>query len=180
MRLNAQDSLLLVVDIQERLLPVMATPRDVIHNSARLMQGAAKLDIPILVSEQYPQGIGPTVFDLREFIPEGAVIEKLHFSCAAHPGFLGRLGEYAKKQIVVVGTEAHVCVLQTVLDLKALGYQVFVVEEAISSRNPKSVELAIERMRQNGIYIVNTEMVLFEWLNLAGTPQFKDMLVLIK
>ena len=180
MLLKAADSLLLVVDIQERLLPVMSSPREVIHNSRRLMQAAQRLAVPIMVSEHYPKGIGHTVFDLREFIPEGAVIEKSHFSCAAHPGFLGQLGVFAKKQIVVVGTEAHVCVLQTVIDLKALGYSVFVVQDAISSRKKESVDLAVERMRMNNIPILNTEMVLFEWLNKAGTPEFKDLMVLIK
>ena len=180
MLLDMQKSCLLIVDVQEKLAPVMSDPRRVIHNCTLLLRFAKRLTIPATVSEQYPHGIGPTVFDLREWIPEGCVISKTHFSCLAEPALAKRLGAIARPQVVVAGIEAHICVLQTVFDLLGQGNEVFVVADACASRRPENETLALDRLRQGGASVVSLEMVLFEWLRAAGTPEFKELAPLIK
>ncbi|MBF0306728.1 MAG: hydrolase [Alphaproteobacteria bacterium] len=181
MLMRAETSSLLIVDVQERLCPVMAEPRMVIQGCVRLMAAARELAVPLLVSEQYPKGIGPTMFDLRELAPPEAVVEKLHFSCAHEPAVMERIAAAAgRRQIVMAGIEAHVCVLQSALGLKERGYEVFVVTDACSSRQQANADAAFRRMRDNGIETVTIEMVLFEWLHRAGTPEFKRLLPLVK
>jgi nicotinamidase-related amidase len=180
MLMRAEKSCLLIVDVQERLAPVMTDPRRVIHGCSVLMRSASKLDVPILVSEQYPQGIGPTLFDLREWLPEGGTFAKTHFSCADEPAILQRLADSQRPQVVLAGIEAHICVLQTAFGLRDKGFEVFVVADASASRRPESEEAAWARLRQGGVSVVSTEMVLFEWLRVAGTPQFKELVALVK
>lgn len=174
MLMNARDSVLLVVDVQERLLPHVHDWQRVLENVAWLVKVAQKLGVPVIASEQYPKGIGATHPEIAALLPREAVVEKLHFSCVA-ANCLAPLPAYDKRQIVVCGIESHVCVQQTALDLKRSGKEVFVVEEAISSRRPSDKALAIERMRAHGIDIVSREMVAFEWLHEAGTPVFKEI-----
>jgi nicotinamidase-related amidase len=180
MLMRADQSVLLIVDVQERLIPVMHDPRSVIYNCLRLLSGAARLAVPYLVTEQYPKGIGPTVADIRQAIEPEALFVKNHFSCVAEPGFLPRLAAHGRKQIVMAGIEAHVCVNQTALDLNTAGYEVFVVAEACSSRKAEHANEAFERMKGAGITIVNVEMVIFEWLHRAGTPEFKELMGIVK
>lgn len=180
MLIKADRSCLLVVDIQERLLPAMFSPKSVTENTGILLKAAEIMGIPVLASEQYPKGLGPTVPEIAAQLPEGSVVEKLHFSCLGDGGFCLRLGALARPQAVVVGMEAHVCVLQTVLDLRAQGVDVFVVADATSSRSPESHRLALERMRTAGAQVVSTEMVVFEWLAKAGTEQFRTISKLVK
>lgn len=173
-------SQLLVVDVQERLLPAMAEPDQVSRGCALLMTAAARLDIPITVSEQYPKGLGPTVPALAELVPENRVLAKLDFSCAADPAIRDRLETEGRPQIVVAGIEAHVCVLMTAMQLVEAGHEVFVVADAVSSRRQGSADLALDRLRAAGVSAVNAEMVLFEWLRRAGTEEFKEISKLIK
>lgn len=180
MLMKADRSCLLVIDIQERLLPAMAAPDKVVANTGLLLKAAARLEVPALCSEQYPKGLGHTVKEVAGLLPAGSVLEKLHFSCMGDDGICLRLGELARPQAVVVGIEAHVCVLQTVLDLRARGTEVFVVADATSSRSAENHRLALERMRQAGAQVVAAEMVAFEWLAKAGTPEFKDVSKLVK
>lgn len=180
MLISRDKSLLLIVDVQEKLVSVMAEPRRVIHNGALLMRAAARLGVPVVVSEQYPKGIGPTIFDLREYMPAEGAVEKLHFSCAQEPEILRRLTDSGRRQVVIAGIEAHVCVLQTALDLLERGFEVFVVVDACSSRRPENEALARERLAQAGVSLAATESVLFEWLGEAGTPEFKELMPLIK
>ncbi|MCR6628767.1 MAG: hydrolase [Magnetospirillum sp.] len=180
MLIDPQASSLLIVDVQENLGPVMADPRAVYRNCALLLRAAARLGIPVTVSEQYPKGLGPTLGELRELLPEGAVLEKLHFSCAADAGIAARLAGLDRPQVVVAGIEAHVCVLQTALGLKAAGYQVFVAGDACSSRLAANHQSALARMAANGVEVAATESVVFEWLQRAGTAEFKDLIALIK
>jgi nicotinamidase-related amidase len=180
MMMNAQTSTLLIVDVQENLGPVMADPRSVYRGCSLLLRAAARRDIPVIVSEQYPKGLGPTMGELLELAPAGAVVGKIHFSCAAEPAIMDRLTALNRRQVVVAGIEAHVCVLQTVLGLQEAGYEVFVVADACSSRQPANHQAAMERLRQAGAGIVTVEMVVFEWLHRAETPEFKDLLRLIK
>jgi len=180
MLMKAEESCLLVVDVQERLAPAVAESQRVIDRCGVLMRAAARLAIPVMISEQYPKGIGPTVAALRALAPAEAVVEKMHFSCMADAGLRRRIGDLGRRQVVVGGTEAHVCVLQTVLDLRAAGYEVFVAADACSSRDPANAAAAFARMRRNGVETVTTEMVVFEWLHRAGTPEFKELMPLIK
>jgi nicotinamidase-related amidase len=180
MLIRADTSCLLVVDIQAKLAPVVAEPEKVIANTALLMQAARQLDVPVLVSEQYPAGIGHTVPELAELAPPDSVIEKLHFSCLGEDKYKKRLDALGRPQTVVAGMEAHVCVLQTAEDLLAADHDVFVVADATSSRRHSNHEAALERLRSGGAHIVTTEMVLFEWLEKAGSPVFKDIIPLIK
>lgn len=174
MLMNRDQSVLLVVDIQERLLPHINEGQAVLDNAVWLVKVAQRLGVPVMVSEQYPKGIGPTVAVLRGLtFPEG-VAEKLHFSCVAAK-CLDRLPGCERPQVVVAGTESHVCVLQTVLDLRAQGREVFVVADAVGSRRPSDKALALERMRSHGVQIVSREMVAFEWLKQAGTDEFRSI-----
>lgn len=181
MLLEAKKSSLLVVDVQERLLPAMADPAGVVTRTHILMQAAHALDVPITVSEQYPKGLGPTVTELRDNRAE--VIEKTAFSCwreAALKQHLIDLHEQERPLVVIAGIESHVCVLQTALDLRGAGFGVFVVADAVSSRTTTSVALALERMRDSGVQVVSSEMVVFEWLERAGSPEFKALSALIR
>ncbi|MDD5249029.1 MAG: hydrolase [Rhodocyclaceae bacterium] len=174
MLMNARDSALLVVDVQERLLPHVHDWQRLLENVQWLVKVAQKLDVPVMASEQYPKGIGRTHADVAALLPAGATVEKLHFSCVAAQ-CLTPLAASARRQVVVCGIESHVCVLQTVLDLKRQGKEVFVVADAVGSRSPADKSLALERMRAHGIDIVSREMVAFEWLHEAATPVFKEI-----
>lgn len=180
MLLNAADACLLVVDIQDKLLPAVRDREAVVANTRVLLEAATTLGVPVLASEQYPKGIGHMVPDVAELLPEGAVVEKVHFSCLADPAFAQRFAALGRSQAVVVGLEAHVCVLQTAEQLLSAGKDVFVVADAVSSRVEASHALALRRLEADGARIVTTEMVVFEWLGQAGTPVFRELSRLIK
>ncbi len=173
-------ALLLVVDVQERLVPAMTEAAAMLANSALLLRGAGRLGVPVLASEQYPQGLGPTVPELVELLPENARLAKTDFACAADPGIAGRLAASGRDQIVICGIESHVCVLQTALGLKAAGYLPFVAADATASRRAESKAVALDRLRANGVEVVTAEMVLFEWLGRAATDEFRELSRLIR
>jgi len=176
MLINGQRACFVLIDVQERLCPVMGDPRRVIVNGQRLLRAADKLAVPVLATEQYPQGIGPTMADLRPLLPDGAVVEKMSFSAAGEAHFLTRLRALERPQVVLAGIEAHVCVTQTALGLKAEGFDVFVVADACSSRRPADEAAAMARLAAAGAGVVTTEMVLFEWMVRADHPLFRDVL----
>lgn len=180
MLIRRDHSALFVVDEQSHLAPAMFSRDQAVANTAILLKAAARLGVPVLASEQYPKGLGTTVPQIAALLPPGSTAEKIHFSCAADPGITARVEALGRRQVVVAGMEAHVCVLQTALDLKERGYDVHVVADATSSRRPESHALAMDRLRLAGIPVVNTEMVVFEWLGQAGTAEFKELLALIK
>ena len=182
MLIRVKHSCLLVVDIQEKLLGAMHDGDVVIHNVGILLQAAGRLEVPVVASEQYPQGLGPTVAAVAEYFPDASSspVSKLAFSCAADQGYMDRLLPLKRKHAVIVGIEAHVCVLQTALELTDEGYLCFVVADAVSSRTPEDLMLALERMKANGCEIVTTEMVLFEWLRAAGTEEFREFSKLVR
>lgn len=180
MLIERDKSCLLVVDIQEKLVPAVAEPAGVIRNSGILMQAAARLGVPTILSEQYPQGLGPTVPELRALAPDSARLSKISFSCAGDEGLNKKLREIGRPQLVVCGMETHVCVLQTALGYQGVGYRTFVVADAVSSRAPANREMGLRRMAENGVELVTTEMVVFEWLAKAGTAEFKELSKLIK
>jgi nicotinamidase-related amidase len=181
MLLDYRLSALLLVDLQERLIPAMHEPQPVLANALILLSAATKLGVPTTVTEQYPLGLGATVPELAAGVrSRDAVFAKMSFSAAGEPGVLSRLRQSRRTQIVLAGVEAHVCVLQTAIGLQQMGYQVFVPADATTSRRPQSAALALERLRQNGISIVTTEMVVFEWLGRAGTDEFRELSRLIR
>lgn len=183
MLLDAAKSSLLVIDMQERLLPAMAEAETALRKCEILMAAAKALAVPLTVSEQYPKGLGPTVPQIRDQVGNAPVFEKNAFSCwrdeAMKKHFIGQ-HDAGRPQVVIGGIEAHVCVLQTALDMAQAGFAVFVVADATSSRAPESVALALERMRGAGVAVVNTEMAVFELLGRAGTAEFKAVSGLIR
>lgn len=172
MLIKADQSLLLIIDIQERLAPAIHEGESVIAHNLWLTGVARRLDVPVLATVQYPRGLGATVPALAEMLAPEEVVEKIHFSAVAD-GCLDELPALARRQVVITGTETHVCVLQTALDLLGRGKEVFVVAEAVGSRRPEDKALALERLRQAGCVIVSREMVAFEWLHRAGTDLFR-------
>ena len=185
MLLQRERCCLLVIDMQERLLPAMAGAEPLLHYAGILIRAAKRLDLPVLASEQYPKGLGHTDPGLRALL--GNEIEpqpKTHFSCVDDPGIRARLHSLAREQgrdqAVLLGVEAHVCVLQTALGLPRLGLAPFVVGDAVASRRAESRQMALDRMARDGVEIVSTEMVLFEWLGKASTPEFKEISALIR
>jgi nicotinamidase-related amidase len=174
MLIDHEHSSLLVVDVQERLLPAIDDWQRLLDNVIWLVQVAQRLQVPILASEQYPKGLGLTHADLRALLPVGSVADKVHFSCVAADCLDGINGS-GRRQIVICGIEAHVCVMQTALELRWQGKEVFVVADAVASRHPADRDLALSRMRGHGIEIVSREMVAFEWLRRAGTTEFRQI-----
>ncbi len=171
---------LVVVDIQERLLPAMSAAEQMLGNVVRLVKAADILKVPLLVTEQYPKGLGPTAAPLRAAANSFTPLEKLTFSACGAPGFMDALKARRASAAILCGIEAHVCVLQTCLDLLQQNLSVFVVADAVSSRTPENARLGLDRMRDGGAAIVSTEMVLFELLGRAGTPEFKQVQALLK
>lgn len=175
---------LVIIDIQERLAPAIHEVGPVIANAGRLIQYAAHLDVPVTLTEQMPDRIGATLSEIRDLAPPQTVtVPKTTFSCWRTDAFRRRLSELREErrdQIVIAGMEAHVCVMQTALELLAADFDVLVVADAVGSRKPTSRDLALERMSKAGATIVSHEMVAFEWLERADTPAFKDLLPLFK
>ncbi|MCE5270621.1 hydrolase [bacterium] len=178
--LDSRRTLLLVVDVQERLMPVIDNTERVTLNIRRLVQGAGVLGLPVLATEQYPKGLGLTVASVRELLDNSCLREKLTFSCLGEPAILGFLKTAARGTVLVCGAEAHVCVSQTVHDLLAAGFRVHVAADAVSSRDPENRRLALERMARAGATITSTEAALFELLERAGTEQFRAVSKLVK
>ncbi len=180
LRLTRARAGLVVVDIQERLLPAIFEKERVVQNAVRLIQGAAVLRVPVFATEQYRKGLGPTVPEVATAIPGFAPMEKVAFSACGADEFVPALKKQKVSEAILCGLEAHVCVPQTCLDLLDKGFRVFVVADAVSSRTPENSRLGVDRMRHAGAVIVSTEMVLFELLAQAGTAEFKQVLALVK
>lgn len=184
MRMQKQMSQLLITDIQDKVLAPIPNKNEIIEKAGHLIRAATVLDVPVTVSEHYPQGLGNTIGDLKNLLsPETSIFDKMHFSCVQDEKLHHHLEDYrdqGRGQIIVAGIEAHVCVTQTALDLIADGYEVFIVADAVGSRGARSCELGLRRLQRCGAFLVDTEMVLFEWLEQAGTPEFKSLLPLIK
>lgn len=174
MLIRPDASMLLHIDLQERLLPAIEGGEQALANAVWLTRIARRLEIPVGATVQYPKGLGSTVASLDAVLSPGETVEKIHFSAVREKRLEALLG-FARPQIVVTGTEAHVCVLQTVIELCDIGKQVFVVADAIGSRRPEDRTAAIARMRDSGARVVTREMVAFEWLERAGTDLFREI-----
>lgn len=175
MLMDAKSSCLIVVDIQEKLLPLVQAPDTLVQNAHWLMSLSREMDVPVLVTEQYPKGLGHTVDKLKALAVPEDTLEKVHFSVACDETSLSRIKGLGVKQCILTGMETSVCVLQTALELNGLGFDVFVVADAVSGRFERDSNIALNRMRDEGIKIVTKEMVFFEWLKQAATPKFKAL-----
>ena len=180
MLIKALGSILVVIDMQEKLVPAMQAPARTLKNTRLLMSTADELDIPIMLTEQYPKGLGRTVSDIKSASASASAFEKLHFSCMEEDDFAQAFRAHNRRQAIITGMEAHICVMQTAAQLMEEGFEVFVVTDATSSRTLESERACLERLQAIGAGIVTTEMVVFEWLAKAGTPAFKRILPLIK
>ncbi len=175
MLLNKNKSALLIIDVQEKLTPLVLQHQALVQRCLWLQNLATKLEVPILVSEQYPSGLGPTVKPLQTAAWLNQCISKVDFSCMGEPLYTQQLDQLEKTQLILAGIETHVCVLQTALDMKEAGYEVFVVVDAVSARHELDHQYALKRMKQAGIHLITGEMVFFEWIRKAGTPEFKAL-----
>ncbi len=180
---RAGDSVLAIIDVQERLAAVMppGARAAMFANTRILLAAAARLGIPVLVTEQYPKGLGSTAVELAEMLPAGTPrMEKTCFSSAGAEAFSAALEASGRAQVILAGMEAHVCVLQSALDLRAVRPEIFVVADACCSRNPQNHSNAMERLRAAGVVVTNTESVVFEWLRDARHEQFRAISALLR
>lgn len=180
---NTNNSLLVVIDIQTKLTSIM--PMKVLarlqRNLGLLLRAASVLNIPVIATEQYPKGLGSLEPDIIKLLPENTTrLDKTCFSCAGSQEFNEALKESGRKQIIIVGMEAHVCILQTAMDLLDQDYSVFILADAICSRQRESYEIALHRMNNAGATICDSESVVFEWLADSKHEQFKSLSSLIR
>ena len=177
--ISQENSIFLIIDVQEKLVN-MLTDVIVKESAIKLAKTAQILDIPVIISEQYPKGLGQTISDIKDVCTVADYLEKTSFSICNQEGFLDLLKSKNKKQVILFGIETHICVLQTAFDLVNNGYEVFIVKDACGSRNQENKDLALNRMQQNGIQILSLEMVLFELLKSSKHEKFKEVQALIK
>jgi len=178
MRIEKEKSQLLMVDIQEKLFPHIEN-QDVIGKKViTLLEGMKTLAVPIMAARQYPKGLGDTIKELGVYFPQS--YDKMTFSCCGSENILAELQKTDRKNIIIIGIEAHICVLQTVIDLKALGFTPIVVVDAIGSRARRDYEIALKRMEYEGAIVTTVESILFELCHTAGTEEFKIISRLVK
>jgi len=180
MRILKENTALLVIDIQERLFPLIWEHEKLTRNVPILIEGMKVLGIPVFVTEQYVKGLGQTIPEIAACLTGIERIEKMSFSCCDESRFMMDLASSGKENIIIAGIESHVCVLQTVLDLVKNAYHPIVVEDCISSRKPNDKLIAIVRMRSEGAIITTYEAILFELLRYSGGETFKAISKLVK
>lgn len=177
---QSASSVLLIIDLQVKLAPSISEFDSILKSVVKLAKASDILKVPALITEQYVAGLGQTNAEVKEALPYTSSFNKTYFSACEEPGFLKSLKSFGKKHIIVAGTEAHVCVLQTCLDLIHNGFEVILVQDAIGSRNPAHKKLAIEQIKQAGGVISCAEIIIFQWTKKAATPMFKKILSIIK
>ncbi|MEN8229724.1 MAG: hydrolase [Bacteroidota bacterium] len=180
MRINREECNGLVIDIQEKLFPHMDQKEELLRKTLILTEGMKILGIPVMVTEQYPKGLGPTLGSIHQAMESSVPVEKISFSCCDEPAYFDALEQSGRDKVIIWGIEAHVCVMQTVIDLAGSGYKPVVVADCISSRNPLDKQWAIERMRTEGAIITTCESILFELTRVAGSDEFRAISRLVK
>ena len=180
MRLRAHETMVMVVDFQERLMPVIADNDAVLARARLLLAGLNLLRIPMLVTRQYPKGLGDTVPFIREMAEGAPVLDKIHFDACDDLSVLDAVRAMDRKNVIICGAEAHICVLQTVMGLQAAGFQAVLVEDCVGSRHTRDKETGLKRAMQEGALLTSCEAVLFELLAEAGTDTFKQISRLVK
>ena len=181
MRIDKKDSLAMVIDFQEKLIPVIDKKEILLHNTEILLKGLNELKVPMVIAQQYTIGLGMTVESLQNvFGASFQYFNKTTFSCCDDGIILEKIKSYQKKNIIICGIEAHICVQQTVIDCLAEGYQVVIVEDCISSRKENDKKIAIQRMIQEGAIVTTYESILFELTRESGNDKFKVISKMIK
>jgi len=180
MRIQKNDTLALVIDIQEKLFPHMSQKEELLNNILKLIKGLQLLEIPFILNEQYPKGIGHTVESIRELLKDKKVYEKFSFSCCKTDNTMEAIKNKNKKFVIVFGIETHVCVMQSVIDLLEAGFTPVLVTDCVSSRNPYNKEIALLRMQQEGVILSTCESLLFELCVSSKNKVFKEISKLVK
>ncbi len=180
MRINAEHTAALIIDVQERLLPAMSENGQLLANTIKLLKGLQILEIPSVFTQQYTRGLGDTVAEVKGLYSDFEFTEKTTFSCCGEPAVDVKLNQLGKNTVIVAGIESHVCVLQTVTDLVDLGFEVVVAVDCIASRHPFDKKYALKRMMKEGATLSTTESILFELLGKAGGDKFKAISALVK
>jgi nicotinamidase-related amidase len=176
--MSPADTALLVIDVQEKLLPKILQAEALVRNIAFLIDGARLLGLPVAATEQYPRGLGATVPELARRLPERP--DKVAFSCCAVPSVVQGFRAAARPKVVLAGIEAHVCVLQTALDLLAADFRVYIAADAVGSRFAIDHEFALRRLERAGAIVTTSETAVFEWVGGSGHPQFKQVSALVQ
>jgi nicotinamidase-related amidase len=177
---STAETVLVVIDVQEKLFRLMYEKEKLVDNLSRLLQGARVLDIPVILTEQYPQGLGKTIPEVADLLPGTPALPKVCFSCYGDEGFRKELTAAGRRQVLITGIECHVCVYQTTVDLLRAGYGVYVVTDCVSSRTAENRALGFDRMTRAGALPTGTEMVLFELLQVATGDRFKAISKILK
>jgi nicotinamidase-related amidase len=178
--LTVENTVLVLIDFQERLFPVMQDKEKLLTNTVKLTKGAVALEIPVIVTEQYPKGLGPTLPEIKSLLPNFKAVEKTCFSCCDEPAFMETLGALKRRQIIVAGIEAHICMYQTCAALAKAGYQVEAAADCVSSREIENKNTALTKLGLMGIPPTSAEMALFELLKAAKGDKFKAISAIVK
>jgi nicotinamidase-related amidase len=178
--LKIENSLLILIDIQTKLWNVMSEKENLAENMQKLLKGFKVLGVPMIVTEQNPRGLGPTLTELKALIPDTRTIAKMCFSCREDAAFKKALEETNRRQVLLCGIESHICVYQTALDLLSAEFEVQIVADCVSSRVNNNKEIALSRMQAEGAKLTSYEMALYELLKSAESPKFKELLQVIK
>ena len=178
--LSTESTVLVVIDFQERLFPVMQEKEKLLRSTVKLIKGTRVLEIPVVLTEQYPKGLGPTIPEIKELLPDVTPVEKVCFSCCDSQAFSNTLAALKRKQVIICGIEAHICVYQTAMALARQGYEVQVASDCIASREPENKTVALTKMVALGISPTSAEMALFELLKIAQGDKFKQISNIVK
>jgi nicotinamidase-related amidase len=178
--LTTDNTVLVAIDFQERLFPAMHDKEKLLQNVIKLIKGAGVLEIPVVLTEQYPKGLGPTIPEIKELLPGVRPVEKVCFNCCDNETFCKSLDSLKRKQVLVAGIEAHICVYQTATALARAGYEVRVVSDCVSSREPENKTVALSGMGAAGVSPTTAEMALFELLRVAQGDKFKQISSIVK
>ena len=178
--LRVESTALIIVDVQEKLFRVIHEKEKLLEDLQRLVRGALALDIPVIVTEQNPNGLGKTLPQISELLPEVSAVPKISFSCCGEAAFNGELEALQRKDLLLTGIETHICVYQTAVELLAGGYRVQVVADGVSSRTACNRDIALEKMSRAGVGITSVEMALFELLGTAGSDRFREISRIIR
>ena len=178
--LTIENTVLVVIDVQGKLARIVYKSEEMVANLQKLIKGAKILGVPILLTEQYPEGLGPTIPEIKELLSGVQPISKTSFNCCNNEHFMQALNTLNRKQVLVTGIEAHVCVYQTAINLLNFGYKVEIVADAVSSRNPEHKQIGLAKVRDAGGSVTCMETALFELLKVAEGSKFKEIIKIVK
>jgi nicotinamidase-related amidase len=178
--LLTKECLLVLIDIQEKLFPYVKDKKQLLEQITKLIRFATIMKIPLILTEHYPRGLGPTIQEIRNILPEYSPITKITFSAFRSKKFLQKIQDTKIKTLLICGIESHICIEQTALDGLSLGLNIHIISDAISSRRNQDLQMGIQKMQQSGGIISTTEMAMYEILERADIPEFKDVLKLVK